>query len=415
MAQGLTDIYIRNLKAPATGRLELTDPACPGLCLRVTAGGVKSFAFRFRVNGHAERLTLGKYPNLSLQNVRRRVAQLRRDILAGENPSTIKRQAPARTFAILAERYLEEHSRRHKRSAGADTRNLRLHVLPKWGRRDYTTITRADVIELIERIIAAGKPVLANRVQALVSSIFTFALDAALITAHPAIKLRKRGKETVKTRILSDDEIRLFWKHAILPPVSKSVGLALRLILLTGVRASEASEAARGEFELNAGGEPITWLIPAHRTKNGRAHFVPLSTVASDTITAAMESGAGAAFVFPSPTGEGPIAGHALATAMRRLATSLPKGELGAESWAADPPTAHDLRRTFATRLAAAGTSGDDIAALLNHTRGDVTGRHYDQYQRAREKRVALERWAQLLQTILEPKTAAANVVALRS
>jgi integrase len=407
----LTDTQIRTLKAPPSGRLEITDPACPGLCVRVTANGVTSFAFRFRTNGRAERFTLGTYPALSLKDARRRAGELRRDIIAGKNPSAVKRQAAERTFAALAERYLQEHSRRHKRSADADERNLRLHVLPRWAHRDFTTINRADVIQLVEHLIAAGKPVLANRVQALVSSIFTFALDAALIEAHPAIKLRKRGQETVKTRVLSDDEIRLFWNSAVLPPVSKTVGLALRLILLTGVRASEAAGMMRSELEFNSAGEPISWLIPAHRTKNGRAHFVPLSAMASAVVVEAMNGdNVVAAAIFPSPTGKGSIAGHALATAMRRLA-----GKLGAETWTADPPTAHDARRTFATRLAAAGTTSDDIAALLNHVRGDVTSRHYDQYARAGEKRRALERWASILEDILEPKPTPANVVSLRS
>jgi integrase len=422
MAKGLTDLHINNLKPPAAGRLEITDPACSGLCLRVTANGVKSFAFRFRTNGQAERLTLGQYPKLSLRDARRRVVQLRHDILTGKNPSATKRQAPARTFAVLAERYLKEYSRRHKRSAAADERNLRLHVLPKWGRRDFTSITRGDVIELVERLIAAGKPVLANRVQALISGIFTFALDAGLITTHPAIKLRKRGTETIKTRVLSDDEIRLFWSRVMLPPVSPAVGLALRLILATGTRAGEAAGMAKDELEFGHDGTPTGWLIPASRSKNRRAHYVPLSPLASGIVVEAMSLAGGVDAVFPSPTGSGAIAGHALATAMRRLTESLVElgrarsGELpAAATWMANPPTAHDLRRTFATRLAAAGVHSDDIAALLNHVRGDVTGRHYDHHQRANEKRRALERWAQLLKSVLEPEAAPANIIALRS
>src|SRR5262249_13229886 len=177
-----------------------------------------------------------------------------------------------------------------------------------------------------------------------------------------------------------------------------------------------------GELEFDAGGQPIGWLIPAHRTKNGRSHYVPLPALASEIVTAARKSGGDAAFVFPSPTGEGAIAGHALATAMRRLAVSLNGGKrragttsAAAANWTANPPTAHDLRRTFATRLSAAGVHSDDIAALLNHARGHVTGRHCDQYQRANEKRRALERWAQILGSILEPQSAAGNVVTLRA
>ncbi len=62
-------------------------------------------------------------------------------------------------------------------------------------------------------------------------------------------------------------------------------------------------------------------------------------------------------------------------------------------SWVADRPSAHDLRRTLATRLAGAGIPAEDISACLNHTRAGVTARHYDLYDRAREKRKALELW----------------------
>jgi integrase len=91
----------------------------------------------------------------------------------------------------------------------------------------------------------------------------------------------------------------------------------------------------------------------------------------------------------------------------------LPDGQAGAESWKADRPTAHDLRRTAATRIAAAGVPGEDVSAILGHVRAGVTGRHYDHYDRADEKRRALERWARILASIIEPAPAGV-VVPLR-
>jgi integrase len=106
-------------------------------------------------------------------------------------------------------------------------------------------------------------------------------------------------------------------------------------------------------------------------------------------------------YVF-APRG-GAIKGHALAVAMRRMADRLPGDHPGAGTWKADPPTPHDLRRTCATRLAALGIPGEDVSAVLNHVRADVTGRHYDHYARAREKRIALTKWATEVARILEP------------
>ena len=101
-------------------------------------------------------------------------------------------------------------------------------------------IGRSDVIALCEGVVAKGSPIQANRVQALISKIFAFALDAELVSANPCARLKKRSKETRATRVLSDDEIRLFWRHIGESPNSARIGQAMRLVLLTGVRVQRA-------------------------------------------------------------------------------------------------------------------------------------------------------------------------------
>jgi integrase len=404
MSRALTDATVRNIQAPSSGRIEIPDPACRGLELRITSTGAKTFAFRFRDrhSKRVERVTIGRYPDVMLRDARLRADELRRETAAGRNPAIHKREAPARTFAALADRYVAEHARRFKRSAGQDERNLRLHILPRWGRRDYAGIGRADVIALTEKLATGGKPILANRVQALVSSIFSFAVDAALLPANPCLRLRKRGQEKAKTRTLSDEEIQTLWNRAVDPPVSRAVGLALRLVLLTGCRPSEIAGMTTAELEIAGTGKAKSWTVPAARSKNGRAHYVPLSPLAAEQITEALTLANGDGGVFPSRAGK--VAGHALAVAMARIGATI-----GADDW----PTPRDLRRTCATRLAAAGVPAEDVRAVLNHARADVTGKHYDLYDRAKEKRAALTRWAQIVAGILAPAPAD-NIVALR-
>jgi integrase len=334
-----------------------------------------------------------------------------------------------------AGRYLNEHARRHKRSADADDRNLRLHVLPKWRNRRYDDITRADVIELVEGLVADDKPTLANRVQALVSSVFSFAMDADLVKGNPCARLRRRGVEVIGRRVLTDDEIRLFWPAIIEKPVSRAVGLALRLILLSGVRPGEAAGAATAEFASLHEKDRARWIIPASRSKNGRAHLVPLTEVARQTVLSALEwsgkqptppakkgakgQGEKAAekrtdgvYLFPSPqVDDAPITAHALAVAMARFGRSL--DPTTGKSWRADRPSPHDLRRTVATRLAELGVSKEDRDAMLNHTPQDVGKKHYDLYEREREKRRALDMWASALAAVLD-KDHGMNVVPLR-
>jgi integrase len=407
LARALTDSTIKGIKPPATGRVEVADLRCAGLSFRITAAGVRSWSFRFRdpQSGKDARSTIGHYPDIPLGKAREAADSLRGKVAKGVNPIVEKRrdrrEASSKTFQALSDRYMEEHARRFKRSADADERNLRLHILPKWGKRRYDHIERADVIELVEGIIKDGSPVQANRVQALVSMIFSFAVDADLVKANPCSRLRKRGVETQETRVLSDDEIRQFWRRAISPPVTRRVGLALRLTLLTGCRPGEVAGIARAELsELEISGK-AGWLLPADRSKNGRAHFVPLSGLARSTILSAIELIADDDdYLFPSPIeAGGPITGHALTVAMRRLTDKIEGPAL--KTWKADAPSPHDLRRTVATRLSQLGIPPEDVAAILNHVRTDVTGKHYDHYQRAAQKRRALALWSDELNDIL--------------
>lgn len=274
--------------------------------------------------------------------------------------------------------------------------------MPHWGKRDFGTIQRGDVIRLLERIVTSGKPILANRVQALISKIFGFALDVDLLQASPCARLRKRGAERVKTRTLTDLEIRLFWDRVIKAPVPLPVGLALRLVLMTGCRPGEVAGMACSELE-SEDGTFVSWTIPSAKSKNGHAHFVPLSAPAAELIEQALQlAGGDSELVFRSGN-RGSKKNYTLAAAMQQLCKALPEGAVGAVSWRADPPTPHDLRKTAATRLAAAGVSDEDISAILNHVRSDVTRRHYNLYDRADEKRRALERWALVLKAILNP------------
>jgi integrase len=258
---------------------------------------------------------------------------MRRAVAKGTNPVEEKRrdreQAITRTFGALADRYLKEHARRFKKTAEADERALTVHILPKWGARPYHNIGRRDVIELCEGIVAAGKPIQANRVQALVSKMFSFAVDADMLPA----RLRKRASEEARRRVLSDAEIALFWNRITKRPVSRRIGLALRLVLLTGVRVTEMAGAELREFT-QLDGNQATWSIPLARSKNGRAHVVPLSLMARAIVKELVDiadrraeevekrdgSVTAARFLLVSPAGnDQPIDGHALSVAMARF------------------------------------------------------------------------------------------------
>ena len=433
MKKMLTDAFVRTLAAPLKGRIEVVDMRCAGLMLRVTSNRAKSWSLRFRdpKSRKVTRATIGTYPDVTLEKARERGDELRRGIAAGINPVEKKRrerdQAASRTFQALADRYMTEHARRHKRTADADERVLRLHVLPHWRSRPFDTIGRRDVIELCEGIVEAGKPTQANRVQALISKVFSFAVDADLLPAHPCARLKKRAKETKGTRVLSDEEIGLFWRNIGDAPNSARMGQALRLVLLTGVRVTELAGAEVKEFERLGNVEKAIWTIPGARSKNGKAHLVPLSSAAVAIVLDLLgqadlraRAGSRSRFLLESPRhSDEPINGHSLSVAMIRFGNALAEADVasaedreGAETWTSERPSAHDLRRTMATRLSGLGIPAEDVSACLNHVRKGVTATHYDHYDRAREKRRALNFWARTVAEIVDGP-GASNIVPL--
>jgi ribosomal protein L35 len=210
MRKLLTDAFIKATRPPTSGRLELTDLRCAGLVLRITDSGSRSWSFRFRDpgTGKLNRATIGAYPDIGLGEARAKADQLRASVAAGENPIVLKRvrraTAQERSFAAVAERFMTEHSRRFKRSSAGDDLNLNRHILPKWRNRQIDDIRRSDVIALIEGMVQGGTPVQANRVHSLISTIFSFAVDAELVAANPCSRLRKRGTESVGLNSVAD-------------------------------------------------------------------------------------------------------------------------------------------------------------------------------------------------------------------
>ena len=372
-----------------------------GLVLRITSNNSRTFAFRFR-HPHSRktlRATIGTYPATSLETARKRARQMAAQVEAGINPiearTTERETAHTRTIAALAARYLKEHAERFKRprSVEEDRRNLAVHILPKWGKRDFRTIRRADVIELIESIVSAGKHTAGNRVHSLISKIFNFAVDADLLDTNPAARLKKRGVERSRKRVLEDQEIATFWHGIVLSPVSKPVGLALRVALLTGVRVREVAGARKSELAGLDKLKHAVWLIPGERTKNKRDHLIPLSRLTLETVKAALAlAGDDTPYLFPARGNDGPVRGHTLTTAMARFCSE----------WK-EPASPHDLRRTMNTRIAKLGVPKEIRDRCLNHITAlrDPESRHYNVYEFDAEKRAALGKWCAVVAALV--------------
>lgn len=380
MGEALTETKIREMMVPEGKRLELADAGCKGLRLRASAND-RTFYYVGGAGGDGKvrRVKLGRWPAMRLATARRRADEIRAQLADGEGYRTDK--GAKLTFQALADRYLTQIEGR-KRSWKLDAEYLK-RASAELGSRNAARLSRADFAELLNGI-AKSAPTSANRMQSVLRTMLGHAVDDGLLAANPLAGARKfGGRETPKDRVLSDDELRTFWRALDdeAAPAIKPIRLALKTILLTAARPGEVATLMRNEIVRN----DRVWTIPREKAKNGRTHIVPLSPAALDAIDAAIAEtdtvGAGEAVFVSRYESTAPIARHSLSQATRRLCTQY--------SLARFSP--HDLRRTAATLARAEGAPRDAVKALLNHTFADVTSR-YDRHSMLEEKRDAVER-----------------------
>lgn len=228
---------------------------------------------------------------------------------------------------------------------------------------------------------------------------FRFAVHRGWIEHNPAADVEAPGKENKKDRALNDDEIKVVWAELEGAPISPSLQMAVKLLLLTGQRPGEVAGARWDEFDL------VTrwWTLTPQRTKNGRAHRVFLSELVMDLLDQVRRLSPFSQWIFPSPRGNKPIATTSIAHAIKR--SNFPDVKAF---------TARDLRRSCATGMARIGISEFTIGLLLNHSRARGITSRYNVYRYDAEKRAALTTWSNHVEALLSDTEQPTNVVPLR-
>src|SRR5262245_3181311 len=379
-------LTVRNVETLRAGadRREIPDSHMPGLYLVVQPSGARAWAVRYRHQGVSRKLTLGSYPALGLKDARELGSKALRAVAEGRDPGREKieaRSAPVDSVNSVAAEFLERHVRRSNRprTAKETERLLRRHVLPRWQGRIIRDVTRRDILDVIDRIVDDGAPVVANRTLAVVKTLFNWCVARDILAISPAQGVKPPTVEKARDRVLTDDELRLVWQAA--DKISYPFGPLVQLLVLTGQRRDEVAKMRWGEIDL----EKRLWTLPRERVKADRPHEVPLSTAAI-AILKAVPRLADSPFVFTTngaaPTGN-------FSKNKRKLDALLP----------ADMPEwrLHDLRRTCASGLARLGINLPVIEKVLNHVSGSFAGivGVYQHYTFAEEKRAALELWGQ--------------------
>ena len=383
---GLTAIAVENAK-PGGGRREISDGR--GLFLVVQPSGGKSWAVRYRFNGKPAKLTLGKWPQVSLATARKLAADARHQVDKGGDPAGAKRQArleqrdrEADTVEHLAAQCIEQHAKRKTRSWRATERLFKTNILPPWSGRTVHDIRKRDVIHLVEAI-AADRPRTANLTFAHIRKFFGWLVERDILLVSPCQGVKAPARENPRDRVLTDDEITAYWNAADGEPLAQ-------LLLLTGQRRGEV--AGMRWSEINEAER--AWTLPGDRTKNGQTHVIPLSRQAWKIIAAMSR-----------------IIGddHVLAATGDRKGYDRIKKRLEAKIETAAPWQLHDVRRTVATGLQRLGVRLEVTEAVLNHTSGSRAGivGIYQRHDWKEEKAAALQRWADHVEALVTGKPAA--------
>jgi len=383
----LTDAYVRTVVAPKTGRIEIRDSELHGFALRVTENGAKSWVLIYYFNGRKTRLTLGAYPEMSLADARKQARECRRKVENGKDPAAEKRSAQAaQTVSEAAEVYIERWAKPNKRTWAGDQWMLNKHVLPYWRNRKLREIQRVDVIDLLERV-AKDAPILANRVRALLSKFFRFAISKALCDTNPVRDTERPTKESPREFSLTPAQIRAVWQE-VCELESGRVRDFYKLAFLTCARRGEILGMRWDELDLDEG----LWALPVERMKNGRAWRVPLSPTVLVVLRERRARAGELPFVFAGEDGE------RLKPGALRVAHCALTQAVGICF------RVHDIRSISVTQIAEMGTPPDVLDALLAHVNPGTTRRHYDRYTREPEHRRALLRWDSWLQGIVEQR-----------
>lgn len=347
-------------------------------------------------------MVLGSFPELSLKEARERRDDARKLLNKGVDPgeqAIQKRmhEIEAGTVAELIDEYISKWAKRHKKSWKEDERILKKEALPRWGNRKAAEITRRDVIRLLDRIVDRGSPISANRTFEIIRRMFRFAIEQDIMATTPCFAVRPPAKNRKRYRVLSDNEIRLFWANADKAEASRPVQLALKFQLVTAQRRMEVAAAEWAEMDAESG----WWTIPAQRAKGGRPNRVPLSAMAIDILSELKELAGDSRYVFPSTAGDGPIKAGAVTRAVAR----------NRDTFGIPHFVPHDLRRTAATGITSMGVPRLVLSKVLGHVDGGGATHIYDVYSYEKEKRQALDAWGRKLETIF--RGGKTNVVTL--
>ena len=370
-----TKKVLDKLPLPPVGkRVDYFDTTTNHLTLRVSHVGTKAFVLYRKIDGIAERLTLGRYPTMTIDQARQMVAQLNGSIAVGNNPAEDKRSLRQEsTLGEVFKRYMVEYAKPHKKSWEIDEQRYNVHLI-HWQNKKLSAIKKqhvqkllvyiADHQRMIEGIDKVGRRKVkkvggkgaSNQILRLLRKVFNLAIDWGWDGYNPCTRI-KEYKSKSRDRFLEGDERPKFFEALGEEPNTTARDYILAS-LLTGARRTNVLEMRWDEINL----ERKEWLIP--ETKNGESQRLPLISAMLTLLKDRKVKGGDSEWVFPSHGSTGHLT-NPDKTWKRVLSRAGIEDVRG--TWL------RDLRRSMVSWQANTGASLSVIGKSLNHKNVNTT------------------------------------------
>lgn len=384
----LTDRFLRGLKPPAEGRVEVSDAKRAGLIFRLSQSGRATWVFEKRVKGGRKRKHgLGRYPDVGLSAARAEAAALAVEADRGVDRVAERLEAlraaevadAARvTVAEALDRYEDLHLRPNLRTAAERRRQLDA-ALDLHMRSSVRSLTRRDLQAVLDAKAAEGRLVAANRIGAALSAFTAWLAARGYIEEDIGRSLPKAVREQPRDVVLSIEEVRAIWTACEdMGPLWRPL---FRMLIATAQRRGDIAGLRWSEVEASR------LHVSASRTKNRRPHVVHLNELAKAALAERPQDGE---LVF-STTGTSPPSGFGKAKA--RLDAILGGGF---RAW-----RLHDLRTAFASHMADMGEAEGVVDRVLNHaasaSNASAVARSYQRSELLPQRARCLDRWGDLV------------------
>lgn len=372
-----TDQGVARLKPPVTGQADHWDALAPGFGLRISHGGTRTWLAQVRVlkNGawKQTRITLGRYPVMSLAEARDAAREAQKDAHAGRDPrGRAKRdkaaleKASQDTWTALAELFLSKYPKKKglRESTIRDYRRaLQGSDIQDWADRPVKNITRDEISDKLDTV-AERAPIHANRLRAYWGKFFNWLLSKRKVDVNPVIGIERPAPEISRDRFLEEKEIPSVWQA--FDAAGPAFSSMMKVLLLTGQREGEIAALKWSEV-VDLDGESPKIELSSERTKNRKPHIIPLSPQAAEIIKAQPRF-KGGIYVFTSGNGTNHLKGFSKGKA--KIDAALVVANIDIPAW-----RIHDLRRTVATGLSEwLEIEPHVVESILNHISGFRAG-----------------------------------------